>query len=761
MMYDQLSRFKGHAKRATKGFVDIPCGFIAVLVMLACSISLHAQSLSVFDVDATSFPTITAKFYAFDADGNQISGLSPGDIQVQEDGAPRTVSSISCPPVSPPSPISSVLTIDISGSMQGSGMQAAKAAATVWVNMLPLGVSECAITTFNGSSYLNQDFTTDRPSLLNAINALNSGGMTDYDDALMTPPAGSLEVSKRAKNKKVVVFLSDGQPNNAPNQSAIITQAQSQGATIYGVILNMSAPQVVKDICAQTGGLWFENIDTEQQAEEVYRQILQTAQGGEPCELEWISDGCTTNRQLEATLPALGISAETSYRIPVASQPQLVYNPSRSLRFGEVTPGTQSQQQITITAQGKPARIDAISSSNTWFTITSYGGNAPPFTLGSGQSRTLTVEYAPLDSSVTFCLFKVVGDACRGNSLYADGGWTGMQSQQVQIKVTRANGGEQFIAGSEEELTWEGVMPDENIILEYSTDGGSSWILISDTAHGLQYTWRVPKTPGNQCLLQATAIPHQPIIPAMVPIPAGTFRMGNITNHPPNFSTEKPVHEVTITEPFLMSRTEITQAQYEAVMGTNPSYYKGADHPVGSVNWYDAVAFCNALSLQEGLSPCYLGSGPGLYCFFERNGYRLPTEAEWEYACRGGTETDIFTGNLTNDDCTPLDPALDLAGWYCGNANSAAHPVGLKEPNSFGLYDMHGNVWEWCWDRYDSRYYGSSPVDDPRGPALGTDRAIRGGSFDWPARYCRSATRRDHVHPSSRSNYGFRIVRTY
>ena len=247
----------------------------------------------------------------------------------------------------------------------------------------------------------------------------------------------------------------------------------------------------------------------------------------------------------------------------------------------------------------------------------------------------------------------------------------------------------------------------------------------------------------------------------MALIPAGTFRMGNITNNSYGDSDEKPVHEVTITQPFWMSRTEVTQAQYEAVMGTNPSKFKGADLPVERVSWYEAVEFCNALSQQEGLDTCYSGSGSNTVCDFTANGYRLPTEAEWEYACRGGEETDFYTGNMTNSSCNPLDPALDRAGWYCGNADDSTRTVGQKEPNGFGLYDMHGNVNEWCWDWFDSDFYAASPAEDPRGPGSGTRRVLRGGSWVFFARFCRSAGRYTKDPDNRNFNFGFRFVRTY
>jgi formylglycine-generating enzyme required for sulfatase activity len=258
----------------------------------------------------------------------------------------------------------------------------------------------------------------------------------------------------------------------------------------------------------------------------------------------------------------------------------------------------------------------------------------------------------------------------------------------------------------------------------------------------------------------------------MVLIPAGTFQMGNITNHPNGSFDEMPVHEVTITHSFLMSRTEVTQAQYEVVMGNNPSKFKGDNHPVTRVNWFEAIKFCNALSVKEGLDTCYTSwvtpLKDSVSCDFDANGYRLPTEAEWEYACRAGTQTDFYTGNMNHSGCSPLDASLDKAGWYCGNDNGTVKPVGLKQANNFGLSDMHGNVYEWCWDRYQHDYYSTSPQVNPQGAPTGIIRVFRGGSWgsEWgdsntdAANYCRSSYRSWLHQPTLGSKFiGLRLVR--
>ncbi len=244
----------------------------------------------------------------------------------------------------------------------------------------------------------------------------------------------------------------------------------------------------------------------------------------------------------------------------------------------------------------------------------------------------------------------------------------------------------------------------------------------------------------------------------MVSIPGGSFRMGDIQGG--GESDEKPVHDVTL-DGFEMSIYEITQGKYKAIIGSNPSVFSGSDDlPVEKVSWNDAVKFCNRISEQMEYEKCYTENDSTWECDFSKNGFRLPTEEEWEYACRAGTETYFHTGNnLSSDGRTSTD--LDRAGWYgsdYGNSNNQTHPAGQKEPNAFGLYDMHGNVWEWCNDWYGEYYYSSSPSTNPTGPDSGSSRVVRGGSFFHYARYCRSASRFGDEPTETDVRIGFRIV---
>ena len=255
--------------------------------------------------------------------------------------------------------------------------------------------------------------------------------------------------------------------------------------------------------------------------------------------------------------------------------------------------------------------------------------------------------------------------------------------------------------------------------------------------------------------------PAQPAAPAnMVLINGGTFLMGSPDNEQGRMADREGQQRSVSLSSFYMGIYQITQAEYEPVMGANPSRFKGPNLPVENVSWYDAVEYCNRLSQREGLTPAYTisGTGDNLSVSWDRNanGYRLPTEAEWEYACRAGTTTTYSTGNTITTDQANFNGAHEQNYNAEGIFRETTTPVGSFAPNPWGLYDMHGNVWEWCWDWYGP--YPNTAETDPVGPSSGTLRVFRGGSWYNPGGG-RSAMR-NFITPSREgSNRGFRLVR--
>jgi formylglycine-generating enzyme required for sulfatase activity len=278
------------------------------------------------------------------------------------------------------------------------------------------------------------------------------------------------------------------------------------------------------------------------------------------------------------------------------------------------------------------------------------------------------------------------------------------------------------------------------------------------------------------------APPRPPPLFETIAIPAGSFRMGaepasaeqvrryardwaEVVGGAPNerepqfrdwLAREQPVHAVQVSA-FQMARTPITRGHWRAVMPSAPAEWaadgKDGELPATHLDWPTALAFCNALSARDGLQPCYRQGGDGAW-HWDRgaDGWRLPTEAEWEYACRAGTATDWFWGS---------NPAhAKRYAWYHGNAKGRLQPVGKKRPNRWGLRDMAGLVWEWCWDRYGAYPDTAEPLQDPSGADDGEARVVRGGAFLNPPDLLRSALRVDGRPARRGASLGLRCVRS-
>lgn len=359
---------------------------------------------------------------------------------------------------------------------------------------------------------------------------------------------------------------------------------------------------------------------------------------------------------------------------------------------------------------------------------------------------------------------------------------------------------------------------DLHVTLWYSLDGGTTWDHECTTVSGdvgpgispgtgMQATWDagtdVPDFEDEQFTLRVYADDNGGgggvVADGFVSIAAGSFVMGSPTDEPGRWSDEVQ-HTVTLTTPFMIQATEVTNQQYRDLVqwahdngyctatttGVHDaldggpyqllldldgygdiSFSGGAftvapgkeDHPVMEVSWYGAAAYCDWLSLQQGLPRAYdhvtwqcNGQAP-----YSAQGYRLPTEAEWEYACRAGNASAFANGPITQLHCDPVDPVLDEIGWYCGNVAGFTEPVGTLMANAWGLGDMHGNLDEWCNDWRDD--YAGDEID-PVGPVSGLFRVIRGGNWITDATRCRSAQRSQDDPADTWFHVGFRPVRS-
>jgi formylglycine-generating enzyme required for sulfatase activity len=234
----------------------------------------------------------------------------------------------------------------------------------------------------------------------------------------------------------------------------------------------------------------------------------------------------------------------------------------------------------------------------------------------------------------------------------------------------------------------------------------------------------------------------------MILVEGGTFTMGSPASEKMRGSNEGPQHEASVSN-FYLGKYEVTQKEWTAVMGTNPSTHKGNDLPVENITWYEAVRYCNERSVKEGLTPAYSINGNAVLWNRAANGYRLPTEAEWEYAAKGGNKdkvTFLYAGSNN----------ADTVGWHNGNSTESK-PIGSKAPNSLGFYDMSGNVGEICWDFHGN--YSRERQTDPTGAETGGYHVGRGGCWYYDVQYLRTSFRA-YIDPTTRYHMvGFRLAR--
>jgi formylglycine-generating enzyme required for sulfatase activity len=377
-----------------------------------------------------------------------------------------------------------------------------------------------------------------------------------------------------------------------------------------------------------------------------------------------------------------------------------------------------------------------------------------PFSWGRGGFRGLqVVNNQPADSIIVY--------ATSAGSTAADGtGRNGVFTSQLlkNLKIPDLDVGELF------RLTGGDVA---------RVSGGSQRPAVYNQFYGIAYLGSRPAAPApapqptpapaprpTPAPVHPAAPPQRPISDGFVRIRGGTFTMGSPTSEVGYLDNEGPQHQVTVSD-FYLGKYEVTQAEYRAVMGTNPSDFKGDTLPVENVSWIDAVNYCNERSRKEGLNPAYTVNGMNVS--WNRNaqagtaGYRLPTEAEWEYACRAGTKTPFSMGNNLTTSQANYNGNYPYSNAAKGTYREKTTTVGSFAPNGWGLYDMHGNVREWCWDWYGN--YGSGAQTDPVGASSGMYRVERGGCWNYTAQILRSA-HRGGISPSYRSNsLGFRLVR--
>ena len=477
--------------------------FLIFLLFVAMTQMTFGQGINIFDLDTTNFPTIKAKFYAYDKDG-KIQRPTKDQLKILENGIERTIIDVSCPEPKQPIAISSVLTFDVSSSMSSGqngviNLDLAKTAAKSWIAALPTKESQAAITSFDNNNYIIQDFTRDNNKLLAAIEKLQPQGGTDYNKGFIEPMGGGILMAKTGKFKRVLIFLTDGQPNSEPDVQRIINEAKINNITIFAVTLGMPCPKILKDISISTEGFWYENVTTSDDAQKVYQNIMNRIQD-DPCEITWESGSQCLTERVNVQLNWNIVNSNSSYKQPAKAVASLKISPS-FISFGKISNPIIKDTTITLTSINSDFIINDIKIKY-GSSIFSIVNTSFPLTIPKNTSKTITLRCTPTDSSFNYASFEIETNLC---SFYfsANGGYPGKKMSTQTLKLTHPNGGEIFIAGSDTIITWEGISPADTVSLNYSIDNGTSWKTITKQASELKYEWKnIPLPESTNCLVK-------------------------------------------------------------------------------------------------------------------------------------------------------------------------------------------------------------------------------------------------------------------
>ena len=503
-------------------FSDTPFTSVCLCIrrLLLCSLilpafggisaPLHAQSLSISDINATNFPRMTAKVYAFDANGQQSTMSS--NFKLFEDGTKeRMITSFTCP-VQQTQPVSVVLTMDISGSMslplttdsKTKRLDVAKLAAKAFVEALSIGDgSEAAIVAFETNAYRMQEFTTDKAQLNQVIDGLFTLNGTDYQKAFLNNPNGALTLAAGAKfPKRAIIFLTDGL--STAKADSISRQARLIGATVYCITIDLPVPDILQTIATSTGGKAYPTVRSADEAVQIYRELANLVRADRFCSIQWTSDlPCRSdNRLVELRSSAPALSARGSYLPPLSLESQVTITP-RTVPMGAVTPGPKGASTfftIQLAAGAQDITIKQIRSSDNAFSV-SLPANFSPLQAGQPE-RTLAVQYFARDSGYHFATLTIETTNGCSFDFYATAGYPGVRPTQSALKLVQPDGYEVFLVNTDTTIVWKGIAPSDTVLLDYSIDAGRTWIRVDSGATGLRRPWKVPNTPSDNCYMR-------------------------------------------------------------------------------------------------------------------------------------------------------------------------------------------------------------------------------------------------------------------
>ncbi len=468
--------------------------FFTTLAGLFILLNLNAQQLKIYNINTSRFPDITANFALYDAHGEFIYDLVKEEVQVIENSRQRQIIEFYNPSRSLLHS-SIVLMLDISKSMTGERLQMLKDAAVSFVDTLPLDITEVAIGTFNNEVYLNCDFTQKKERLRKTIQLINADGETDYNNAFMNIQSGAMNIASHGfYKKKIVIFLTDGLAG--ANVAEIAGRAQSENIAVYCISVQLKMPFVLKRIAEETGGDWFEEVNTYEKSREIYDLIFEHAQSSTFGYIRWRSS-YTCNPSVALKLIFRGISNSLTYDIPVNKRGRLETGAS-ALYFSKIIPGVRNELATEFSAKNIPITVTGLLNNQPdyfGFEKTDF-----PFVIPKNQSVQFRFYYIPVDSGMRTNTFTISTKECGDLRLNAYGG------SENKINLLYPAGDEIFVPGMDTMISWEGVEKDINVLLTVKNESKNcAWTPIT-VGTGLNYRWNVPGDTGSRVRIKAATL---------------------------------------------------------------------------------------------------------------------------------------------------------------------------------------------------------------------------------------------------------------
>ena len=471
--------------------------------------SVNAQSLSILDIDPSGFPTIEASVIAIDANDQALTSVDPDDLRVFEDGNKPQVLGASCPVPTDPIPLSVGLVIDRSGSMLSplpngdTPLDLIIDGSTEFLRTLlftpPTAVS---ITAFNEQPFLISYFRTSAPPLISAMQTLTPEGGTIFDPAFLDPLIGGINLLRTRPDsvQRILIFVTDGEPNSPPNSTSIIAQALDANVEVYTITIGTPMTPELSSIANRTGGSSWGYVSSSQELTAILQSLALISRGVRPCTVSWRSETeCgpgPVERHVIITHNSLGVDANSVYSLPEKSL-ILLESTRKFLWFGQVAFPSTPEQTLTITARNGAVTVTgATFTDSVHFSIFSWGGPPPPFTLNDGESRTISVQFAPTDTTGYAGALHFSGDPCPSRTVLLAGGDKRPHDKRTPLRLTSPVGGKAFGLCDSVAITWGGIPPEEPVRIQYSSDNGINWITITDSAVGYEHRW-LPPAPGT------------------------------------------------------------------------------------------------------------------------------------------------------------------------------------------------------------------------------------------------------------------------